>query len=293
MATRCRWRARSTRPSPSAALHSTAALQRRHRLPARAGHEGDRAGARALRAGCRCRRLPGHRPASGSDHGDGPSAPAGDGRRDRDELSADERRQSGHHGGFRTDRPGSERCGQDAWAARRRRDGDPQSRAPGHATPLLHALLGQRRPDEAGTGAEGGARPYEQPQVEPKIHSLAVDPRTHRVYAPAEQEKGRPASKLRSSWRCAPLYSSRHQRGPTAHSSPRTRPLPTREKSRSSSAISTSSGPRSEEHTSELQSRLHLVCRLLLEKKKKYYRTEKRKTTIYALLLNAHEVGTL
>src|SRR2546422_4068204 len=29
------------------------------------------------------------------------------------------------------------------------------------------------------------------------------------------------------------------------------------------------SGERSEEHTSELQSRLHLVCRLLLEKKKK------------------------
>src|SRR2546429_6484385 len=28
---------------------------------------------------------------------------------------------------------------------------------------------------------------------------------------------------------------------------------------------------RSEEHTSELQSRLHLVCRLLLEKKKKYH----------------------
>src|SRR2546429_2640214 len=29
-------------------------------------------------------------------------------------------------------------------------------------------------------------------------------------------------------------------------------------------------GIRSEEHTSELQSRLHLVCRLLLEKKKVY-----------------------
>src|SRR3989304_6438905 len=28
--------------------------------------------------------------------------------------------------------------------------------------------------------------------------------------------------------------------------------------------------PRSEEHTSELQSRLHLVCRLLLEKNNKY-----------------------
>ena len=32
--------------------------------------------------------------------------------------------------------------------------------------------------------------------AEPKIHSLAVDPRTHRVYAPADQEKGRPASKM-------------------------------------------------------------------------------------------------
>src|SRR3712207_8396698 len=31
--------------------------------------------------------------------------------------------------------------------------------------------------------------------------------------------------------------------------------------------------PRSEEHTSELQSRQYLVCRLLLEKKKKYYVT--------------------
>src|SRR5687768_18317539 len=32
---------------------------------------------------------------------------------------------------------------------------------------------------------------------------------------------------------------------------------------------SSASSGRSEEHTSELQSRLHLVCRLLLEKKKK------------------------
>src|SRR2546422_7224888 len=31
-------------------------------------------------------------------------------------------------------------------------------------------------------------------------------------------------------------------------------------------------GRRSEEHTSELQSRLHLVCRLLLEKKKNHNR---------------------
>src|SRR5687768_17934806 len=39
------------------------------------------------------------------------------------------------------------------------------------------------------------------------------------------------------------------------------RPCPT--------ASSTRAEVRSEEHTSELQSRLHLVCRLLLEKKKK------------------------
>src|SRR5437660_3773270 len=37
---------------------------------------------------------------------------------------------------------------------------------------------------------------------------------------------------------------------------------------------------RSEEHTSELQSRGHLVCRLLLEKKKKISNTSKPSTTI-------------
>src|SRR2546429_4495800 len=38
--------------------------------------------------------------------------------------------------------------------------------------------------------------------------------------------------------------------------------------------------PRSEEHTSELQSRLHLVCRLLLEKKKKKNKNKNNKTRI-------------
>src|SRR5690349_24177709 len=37
-------------------------------------------------------------------------------------------------------------------------------------------------------------------------------------------------------------------------------------------------GSRSEEHTSELQSRRDLVCRLLLEKKKKKNHTNNRKT---------------
>src|SRR5687768_18213708 len=40
-------------------------------------------------------------------------------------------------------------------------------------------------------------------------------------------------------------------------------------KARCGARATTSSARRSEEHTSELQSRLHLVCRLLLEKKKK------------------------
>src|SRR5260370_20443631 len=40
-----------------------------------------------------------------------------------------------------------------------------------------------------------------------------------------------------------------------------------------------SSGTRSEEHTSELQSHLNLVCRLLLEKKKRYHYLGQRCTT--------------
>src|SRR2546429_7223072 len=42
---------------------------------------------------------------------------------------------------------------------------------------------------------------------------------------------------------------------------------------------------RSEEHTSELQSRLHLVCRLLLEKKK----TDTSATPIYRYSLHSDE----
>src|SRR5438270_5184577 len=39
--------------------------------------------------------------------------------------------------------------------------------------------------------------------------------------------------------------------------------------------------PRSEEHTSELQSQSNLVCRLLLEKKKKMTAAEKLQNSIY------------
>src|SRR5688500_19083248 len=43
-------------------------------------------------------------------------------------------------------------------------------------------------------------------------------------------------------------------------------------------------GPRSEEHTSELQSPCNLVCRLLLEKKKKQTKTEKAPTNNYTII---------
>src|SRR2546422_222172 len=42
---------------------------------------------------------------------------------------------------------------------------------------------------------------------------------------------------------------------------------------------------RSEEHTSELQSRLHLVCRLLLEKKKQKMMLSKMQHIIFLLLV--------
>src|SRR2546422_1379283 len=44
--------------------------------------------------------------------------------------------------------------------------------------------------------------------------------------------------------------------------------------------------PRSEEHTSELQSRLHLVCRLLLEKKKKN-QSHRSNLTVHECAMNA------
>src|SRR2546425_6139612 len=47
-----------------------------------------------------------------------------------------------------------------------------------------------------------------------------------------------------------------------------------RQQSASGAAISRQEATRSEEHTSELQSLAYLVCRLLLEKKKKYKQTD-------------------
>src|SRR2546429_6065905 len=55
--------------------------------------------------------------------------------------------------------------------------------------------------------------------------------------------------------------------------SPPPRPSSCRSSSISSSDRRKGGSTRSEEHTSELQSRLHLVCRLLLEKKKDSHMT--------------------
>src|SRR2546422_7863479 len=51
----------------------------------------------------------------------------------------------------------------------------------------------------------------------------------------------------------------------------------------------TASRLRSEEHTSELQSRLHLVCRLLLEKKKSDDRGSSRSRELCDLLRSAQQ----
>src|SRR2546422_6592044 len=56
---------------------------------------------------------------------------------------------------------------------------------------------------------------------------------------------------------------------PQVGSPPRPAPRPPTQRPVARPARAAPPALRSEEHTSELQSRLHLVCRLLLEKKKK------------------------
>src|SRR2546426_8979454 len=93
--------------------------------------------------------------------------------------------------------------------------------------------------------------------------------------AKALEELARPATRgrtRRASTRCpcsgtrdAPTSVSRRPRQPRARAGS---PGRVRERPRSRGA----GGPRSEEHTSELQSPCNLVCRLLLEKKNKHHR---------------------
>src|SRR5262245_8206804 len=114
----------------------------RGRADARQG--ADRAGAWARRAGHRRRRFSGHGAAGRAHHRHGHAALAGNGRDDGAELPAHRGRSGGHHRRLRPDRQGSESRRPRFAAARDRRDGAAQPRAPGHATALLHAFLGER-----------------------------------------------------------------------------------------------------------------------------------------------------
>src|SRR2546429_3781646 len=66
------------------------------------------------------------------------------------------------------------------------------------------------------------------------------------------------------------------------------RPAPTREAALFGAEVLAFVRNRSEEHTSELQSRLHLVCRLLLEKKKKHRDTMPSALHLLLIFLTHH-----
>src|SRR3712207_6857853 len=77
------------------------------------------------------------------------------------------------------------------------------------------------------------------------------------------------------------LFRSRHQSGDRDHGGLRGREGRDRRGRRRRCRRPPREGGRSEEHTSELQSRQYLVCRLLLEKKKNRYHSH-LPTIIYA-----------
>src|SRR5216684_6803769 len=87
------------------------------------------------------------------------------------------------------------------------------------------------------------------------------DGKTNLIYRPGRSSRlSSPAATLSPTWPCTLSGCSAIE-----FAEPPTSTLPP-------SPTPTDALPRSEEHTSELQSRLHLVCRLLLEKKKQILR---------------------
>src|SRR5690554_7594252 len=79
---------------------------------------------------------------------------------------------------------------------------------------------------------------------------------------------GRPAVPLSGSVRCEQFGVGREDAAQTILSYVEQRPHPIAVEMRRRSRFPSPLPAKSEEHTSELQSRPHLVCRLLLEKKK-------------------------
>src|SRR3712207_8692395 len=86
-----------------------------------------------------------------------------------------------------------------------------------------------------------------------------------------------PISAGGTSWPSANAWSDSARRAAAASNSPH---------ASTSGSASGSTTWRSEEHTSELQSRQYLVCRLLLEKKKK-------RPNIYCVVLHRHRIREL
>src|SRR4051794_41497511 len=90
-------------------------------------------------------------------------------------------------------------------------------------------------------------------------------------YPTLSRSGNRPELPTNAGWKCSPLGDEaadrrRHRRGARLHR--RTPPRSSAQAHQSVGVLATTL-TRSEEHTSELQSPVHLVCRLLLEKKKK------------------------
>src|SRR3990172_13252615 len=104
----------------------------------------------------------------------------------------------------------------------------------GPLEPLAAAVVGSPAP-AAQTGGSGEPRSHEWSQFLLGRHAIGARPPAGA--APRFSGGSRSGGRCTCGWCCPRAPSSRSRR-------------------------------RSEEHTSELQSRLHLVCRLLLEKKK-------------------------
>src|SRR5689334_1622242 len=135
----------------------------------------------------------------------------------------------------------------------------------------VHRLLpaGRRFPHSSASGSRP-RRPFERGEVEPversrqptdcqDLRDSGKDADVERVpTTTGERGEGRGTFRYGPRARSAPARTSPLSPLPVFVGSPRLRLFPRVAKR-----------PRSEEHTSELQSQFHLVCRLLLEKKKK------------------------
>src|SRR2546422_5683236 len=128
---------------------------------------------------------------------------------------------------------------------------------PAKADAQYHFTAPQRPDGEAGAERNAGGNQYAM-----KGDHWTVTPPPCRAPSASTAPAGKGWRQRRGARR-APVSRPRGARCPR----PRT-PGPTRGRRRSTR--------RSEEHTSELQSRLHLVCRLLLEKKKKKTKTSSK-----------------